>query len=124
VSSEIFGAGFAALPEGQRLQRVAQELEAVVLTQLLSAMRTTVTESDMLEKAPGHDVFRSLLDGELARETARRSPFGLADAIVGQFEKAIKSAAGNAEQTNGPAATPPVSPPTGPEPSPSRSWRI
>lgn len=124
MSSDIFGPGFAALPEAQRLARVAQELEAVVVTQLLSTMRTTVTDSDLVEKAPGHDVFRSMLDGELARETARTSPFGLADAVVAQFEKAVKAAAGDAEQTDGPAASPPLSLPTAPEPSPSRSWRI
>jgi len=124
VSEQIFGAGFSSLPEAQRLRRVAQELEAVVLTQLLSTMRSTVTETDVFGKAPGHDVFRQLLDGELARETAKQSPFGLADAVVAELEKSVKAAAAAAEETDGPAATPPLSAPTDPEPSPSRSWRI
>jgi len=96
---QIFGAGFAGLTEKEQIRRAATELEAVVLTQLLSSMRKTVPEGTLLEESPSNEIFRSLLDAELARETAKRSPFGLADAIVRELEnaKSIKTAGEGAE---------------------------
>jgi Rod binding domain-containing protein len=128
----LFGPGFGALGERERLERTAQELEAVVLTQLLETMRKSVPETDVFGKAPGHDVFRALLDGEIARKTAERSPFGLADAIVdrlGEFTESVKEGGEPAEETGGPPAPLPSPIRTAPGPPasvspPRRSWRI
>jgi len=98
---EIFGPGFQAADERAKLTRTAHELEAVVLTQLLSAMRRTVPDGGLFKKSVSDDIFRSLLDAELARATAEKSPFGLADAVVKSLENRIKPAGGTSEGPNG-----------------------
>jgi flagellar protein FlgJ len=94
---QIFGPGFAGATQHEKLERTARELEAVVLTQLLGAMRRTVPEGGLFGESLADDVFRSMLDEELARVTAERSPFGLADAIVRRMEKGIEERAPAAE---------------------------
>jgi flagellar protein FlgJ len=87
TTDAIFGPGFAALPERERLARAARELEAVVVAQLLASMRRTVPEGGLFERSPAEDVFQSMLDGEMARKVADRSPFGLADAVARQLSR-------------------------------------
>ena len=84
--NEIFGIGFGGLDERTRLRRAAQELEGVVLAQLMSAMRETVPDGGFLGSSATQDLFRSMLDAEIARDAATRSPFGLADALVADLE--------------------------------------
>ncbi len=119
TTNEIFGAGFAGLTESGRLERAAKELESVVLTQLLSTMRDTVPEGGLLEKSASEDLFRSLLDGEIARSAAEKSPFGLAKAIVTEFEKRIQNAEGASPGTGEDAGSSVL-----PEVPRGRSWRI
>lgn len=112
----ILGVGFSVMGERARLEKTAQELEAVVVTQLLKAMRSTVTEGGLFEKSAADKIFSSMLDSELARVTAERSPFGLADAIIERYENRIKETGGTTEAENGsPAARTSDS---------ERSWRI
>lgn len=109
----IQGPGFAALPERERLVRTAQELEAVVITQLMESMRGSVPESGLFEKSAADDIFRSMLDGELARTVAEKSPFGLADAIVARFQDQVQNDAPSAETKSDAGAW-----------RTERSWRI
>jgi flagellar protein FlgJ len=90
---QVFGIGFSGASEHEKLVRTARELEAVVLTQLLGAMRRTVPEGGLFGDSLPDDVFRSLLDEELARTTAERSPFGLARAIVERMERGVEGRA-------------------------------
>ena len=78
TTQEIFGAGFGALSSKEKLQKAATELEAVVLAQLLGSMRKTVPESGLFGKSVSNDIFRTMLDGELARAT---------EALRGSVEK-------------------------------------
>jgi peptidoglycan hydrolase FlgJ len=110
----VLGPGFSGMNERGKLQRTAQELEAVVVTQLLQSMRDSVPEGGLFEKSAADDVFRSMLDGELARVVAKKSPFGLADAIMDRLGKGLQEADAAAE-SRGEAG--------GADPS-NRSWRI
>ncbi|MCA9752868.1 MAG: rod-binding protein [Gemmatimonadetes bacterium] len=132
MTNAIFGPGFDSLSRPDQIRRTAQELEAVVLTQLLSTMRSTVSETDLFGKSPGHDVFQSMMDAEIARETAKRSPFGLADAITKELEKQVKAdseAVDERDRTSVRASEPPptlirdrfANPRS---PAPRSSWRI
>jgi len=82
MTGSVFGPGFQGLDGPARLARAAKELEAVVVAQLFATMRRTVPEGGLLEGSAGDDVFRAMLDGELARVVADKSPFGLADAVT------------------------------------------
>jgi flagellar protein FlgJ len=100
TTQEIFGPGFAGLSEKEKIRRTATELEAVVLAQILSSLRKTVPDGGLFESSLSHDVFRSMLDAELARATAERSPFGLADAMVESFENRFKPEEEEAERAD------------------------
>ncbi|MBZ0270094.1 rod-binding protein [bacterium] len=110
----VLGPGFSGMNERAQLQRTAQELEAVVVTQLLESMRNSVPEGGLFEKSAADDVFRSMLDGELARVVARKSPFGLADAIMDRLGERLQEADAPAESMGE----------AGPGRKPNRSWRI
>lgn len=125
MTQEIFGAGFAGLDQKAQLRRAAEEMEAVVLTQMLASMRKSVPEGDLWGKSVGHDVFRSMFDEEIAREAAARSPFGLAEVLVERMEKTVKAGQESPDAQGGPADIPP--PKLNPLPraeSAPRSWRI
>jgi flagellar protein FlgJ len=97
--NEILGVGFAQLPEKEKLRRAAQELEAVVLAQLFSAMRKTVPDGGLFEKSMSEEIFHSMLDAELARTTSAKSPFGLAKTLVERLENGVKDSEAEAERT-------------------------
>ena len=92
----IFGAGFAGLSDRARLDRTAKELEAVVVQQLFETMRKTVPEGGLLETSAADDVFRSMLDGELSRVVADKSPFGLAEAVSRELASRVDAEDGAA----------------------------
>lgn len=128
----VFGPGFSGLSERERIARCAKELESVVVSQLFATMRKTVPDGGFLEKSPAEDIFRTMLDGELSRVVADRSPFGLADAIARELsrsvpeagEAAAPSAATAPAAANPAAANPPAAKPPAPAPVvPARSWR-
>lgn len=60
------------------LEKVAKEFEALFLAQMLKIMRESVGSSGLLEEAPGKDIYRELMDHELARSLAARGGLGLA----------------------------------------------
>ena len=101
TGGEIFGAGFEGLSPQNRLRRAAEEMEAVVLTQMMSAMRSTVPDGGLFPKSQANEIFRSLLDQELARAASRRSPFGLAGALTETLQNHLEPSDGTAERSGG-----------------------
>ncbi len=115
TTNEIFGAGFSGMTDKGKLESAAKELEAVVLTQLMATMRQTVPEGGLLEKSASEELFRSLLDGEIARSISEKSPFGLADSIIKEFENRFKEPDAPSEAADPARAAGTVR---------GRSWRI
>lgn len=69
------------------LRSVAQEFEALLLTQVMKSMRAASFGDDLFGSA-ATQTFTSLLDGQYAQVLSRRPGLGLADAIVRQIELA------------------------------------
>jgi flagellar protein FlgJ len=112
TSDPIFGPGFGGLSERERLARTARELEAVVVAQIFSTMRETVPDSGLFEKSAADDIFRSMLDEQLAREVSERSPFGLAEAVEKELARKLSADAAAAPDSAGrPAADATRTPP-------------
>jgi flagellar protein FlgJ len=103
---DVLGPGFSGLSEEQRLERTARELETVLVTQLLKTMRETVPEGGLFGKSLADDVFRSMLDEQIARATSEKSPFGLADAVVESLRDRIKNAGESTESAKEGASLP------------------
>ena len=78
--------------ERAEVRRLSNELEAVFIRQLFSAMRESNTQSGLLEKPPGDDFFSSMLDDRLATEAASRMERGIGDALYRQLSGRLSDA--------------------------------
>jgi murein DD-endopeptidase MepM/ murein hydrolase activator NlpD len=72
---------------GKSPTEVAKEFEAVLLAQVISAMRKTVPESGMLEASASRKMLDGAFDQEVARSLATKGGLGIAEQIVGQIER-------------------------------------
>ena len=77
-------AGFAGLnpKDPAAAQRVASEFEAMFLSILMKSMRATVTKSGLFGEGKGEEMFRSLWDEQMARQTTNGEGLGLADLLA------------------------------------------
>lgn len=126
MADAIFDAGFRGMSRQAQVDKCAKELEAVVISQLFQTMRNTVPDGGLIGKSAADDIFRSMLDGELSRAVADRSPFGLAKALSKELAPALVDAARNAAAPASSGAAP-AAPAAAPDPAPAsrtpRSWR-
>lgn len=60
----------------------AQGMEAMFLDYLMKVMRQTVPKNDMSLENPATEIYRSMLDSEVAQKAARTQGVGLADQII------------------------------------------
>ncbi|MCC6850353.1 MAG: peptidoglycan DD-metalloendopeptidase family protein [Deltaproteobacteria bacterium] len=72
---------------GKRPDEVAKEFEAVLLAQVISAMRKTVPESGMLQASANRKMLDGAFDQEVARSLAAKGGLGIAEQIVAQIER-------------------------------------
>jgi peptidoglycan hydrolase FlgJ len=72
---------------GKSPLEVAKEFEAVLLAQVISAMRKTIPESGMLEASANRKMLDGAFDQEVARSLAAKGGLGIAEQIVGQIER-------------------------------------
>ena len=84
---------------GKKPIEVAREFEAVMLAQVIGAMRRTVPDSEMLEASTNRKMLDGAFDHEVARSLAAKGGLGIAEQLVGQIEReqaARDAAAGGA----------------------------
>lgn len=65
-----------------RLRHVAQEFEAILLAQMLKAMRGRGEECRLIGMGQAEGVVRDLYDEELGRSVARAGGIGLAAVLI------------------------------------------
>ncbi len=67
--------------EERKLRRVSEEFASFFIGQLFTSMRQTVKKSELMDGGFAEDIFQSMADTEMARETARGSGYGLTELI-------------------------------------------
>lgn len=72
---------------GKSPMEIAKEFEAILLAQVIGAMRRTVPESGMLEASASRKMLDGAFDQEVARSLAAKGGLGIAEQIVGQIER-------------------------------------
>ncbi len=72
---------------GKSPTEVAREFEAVLLAQVISAMRKTVPDSGMLEASANRKMLDGAFDQEVARSLAAKGGLGIAEQLVRQIER-------------------------------------
>lgn len=70
----------------KELMEVAQKFEALLIHQMLKAMRATIQKSDMLSSFSLQQ-YESMMDEEIANEMAKQKGIGLADMLFYQLSK-------------------------------------
>lgn len=75
----------------QELMEVAKQFEAILIHQMLKAMRQTVHKSDLLNSF-SLEQYESMLDEEIANEMAAHRGIGLAETLYYQLSRLEESA--------------------------------
>jgi flagellar protein FlgJ len=71
------------------LNRACAEMESLFIYQLFKEMRATIPKSGFISGGRAEEVYRSMLDSELAKELAKRNGLGLAPMLRSQLQKEI-----------------------------------
>lgn len=75
----------ASTRDDAKLKSVCRDMEAVFLNIMLSKMRDTVPQSDLLPDRSKEKVMQSMLDSELTKNMAQAGGMGLADMLYRQL---------------------------------------
>ena len=75
----------------KELMEVAKKFEAILIHQMLKAMRQTVHKSDLLNSFSLQQ-YESMMDEEIASEMAKNKGIGLADSLFYQLSRLEKAA--------------------------------
>jgi flagellar protein FlgJ len=73
----------------EALQHAADQFEALFLYYLLSEMRKTVPDNDLLGDRRGEKLFQSMLDQEIADHSVKAQSIGLAKLIYEQMSRYV-----------------------------------
>jgi flagellar protein FlgJ len=69
----------------QALRKVADQLEAVFVTEMFKAMRAAVPEGGLGNGGAGEEIFTSMMDAHIAESSPRHGARGIAAAITRQL---------------------------------------
>lgn len=69
----------------EKLRKVCEEFEAIMIQTLYKGMRATITDGGLLEKDMNMEVMEEMLDNEMARRTAQKHVMGISDALFLQL---------------------------------------
>ncbi|WP_051938246.1 rod-binding protein [Ghiorsea bivora] len=71
----------------QELWKVSRQFEAIFLQQMMSAMRKTIPESELLPRGYADDMYEGMMDQAIAESGSKQAPLGLAMSIYRQLER-------------------------------------
>lgn len=77
--------------EDKELLKVCQEFEAVFTHILLKSMRSTVPESELIEKSTATEIFEDMYDQELASAVSKgQNGLGIAQLLYNQMKNNLR----------------------------------
>ncbi len=74
-----------------RLRESTREFEAIYVNEMFKAMRKTVPEDGIFKTSKTEEMFRDMMDMELARETAKGDGIGIGKAMYDQMKETIEN---------------------------------
>jgi flagellar protein FlgJ len=88
-------------------KKAAEEMEALFISQLVKAMRSTLPKDGIMGGGRGEDVARTLQNEALGKSMAARGGFGLAQQLLQDLNKMNPQGSdpNNPEQSAGPIGT-------------------
>ena len=79
--------------EAQEIRRLAQEFEAMLMTQMLREMRKSMLDEDDQREGLGGAAFTDTMDVELGRALSQSGGLGLADVLLRAWQKQVGDSA-------------------------------
>lgn len=79
----------AKTEDKERLMKVCQEFESIFLNMVFKEMKSTIPESDFVEKTFDREVFESMYIEEMAKVSAKSGGIGLADEIYKSLTREV-----------------------------------
>ena len=78
-----------ALRSRRNLKQSCQDFEAIFIQSLFKEMRKTVPEGGLFTRSTATEMYRDMLDQEVAKEVAERQSIGLAEQMYRQMERRL-----------------------------------
>lgn len=75
----------------QSLRRSCREFEAIYINEMYKAMRKTIPESGLFEKDMASELYKEMLDMELAKQTASGKGMGVGEAMYEQLKEQLSA---------------------------------
>lgn len=72
----------------KKLKKLAADFESVFLYYVLKTMRDTVPKSGFIDGKNGEEIYRSMMDQEVAKSMADKRESGISDMLFKQLKKA------------------------------------
>ena len=82
IQSSLGAPGGNTLPT---LREATEQFESLFVAQVMKAMRSTVPESHLMGSGSGQQIFREMLDRELAGQIAHAGGFGIGEMLYQQI---------------------------------------
>jgi len=76
--------------DARLLKRSCQDFEAIFIQSMFKAMRKSIPDGGLFERDTAHEIYRDMLDAEVATEISRQQGLGLADQMYRQMEKHLR----------------------------------
>jgi flagellar protein FlgJ len=94
---KLFQAAAAAAPVATKLKKATQDIEAIFVKDLLSAMRKTAPKQALGGQSLGAEMYQDIFDQAIAEASAKNGTLGIAKTIYRQMAPlAINAAVRNA----------------------------
>ena len=72
---------------GRALDKACQDFEAVFLKALFKGMRSTAIDGGLFEKGNDQEIFREMLDMEVAKAAAAQNTLGVGQALLKKLQE-------------------------------------
>ncbi len=87
--------------EQAQMKQACRDFESVFLNHMLSKMRESVPKSDLFGNSGGEDLYRGMLDEEMARQISAGGGIGLAEVLFRQIVERGEAAGAGPTGTTG-----------------------
>jgi flagellar protein FlgJ len=71
--------------DDKQIKKACQDFEAIFTGFMLKAMRKTVQKSELFGSNKEEDMFRDMMDDEIAKSSSQRGSMGIADLLYKQL---------------------------------------
>lgn len=77
--------------DDEQIKKSSKEIESIFANMMLKEMRKSIDKSDLVESAPGREVWEGMFDEKIADEISSGRGLGLSEMIYKQLTRDLKN---------------------------------